>query len=138
MTAAADVVTVLEAVKTACLARGVRPSTAALDHISRGGRETLTVHEYPTTGGLTMVLDRDVYVNAPFDEWFCADADVVLELDDDGLALHYAGARVHVSRVLPLPGYLGQRDLSGRVIADVAMSHADRIRVSPFVGCAYD
>lgn len=45
---------------------------------------------------------------------------------------------VPVARVLPLPGYLAAVDAKGHRVADTTMSHADRIRVSPIVGCAYD
>jgi pyruvate-formate lyase-activating enzyme len=127
----------LESVKTACLSHGVRPTPAALRHLRADGT-TLTIHEYPTTGGLTLVLEEDVYVNVPFDEWFCVDSGVTLDYADDGLAMHHAGERFEVLRVLPLPGYLERRDDRGRRVADVVMSHTDRIRLSPFVGCAHD
>lgn len=128
----------LERLKIQCLSRGVRVSAAALDLLSNGGTELLTIHEYPTTGGITLVLDGDVVVNAPFDEWFCTEAEVCLDLDDEGLFLQLSDDRHPVHRVLPLPGYLGRVDSHGRHVSDVAMSHADRVRVSPIVGCAYD
>jgi pyruvate-formate lyase-activating enzyme len=128
----------LERVKIQCLSTGIQVSATALDLLSNGGTELLTIHEYPTTGGLTLVLDEDVIVNAPFDEWFCAEAEVHLDLDADGLFLQLDDDRHPVHRVLPLPGYLGHTDSHGRQVSDIAMSHADRVRVSPVVGCAYD
>ena len=128
----------LERVKAHCLSTGLRVSVGALDHLSASGSETLTIHEYPTTGGLTLLLEEGVLVNAPFDEWFCVDAVVALDLDEDGLFLALGDDRVAVNGVLPLPGYLDRADSQGRPVSDVAMSHADRVRVSPVVGCAYD
>ncbi|HEX4805899.1 MAG TPA: radical SAM protein, partial [Conexibacter sp.] len=37
-----------------------------------------------------------------------------------------------------LPGYLDAVDAHGDRVAETTMSHADRIRVSPIAGCAYD
>lgn len=128
----------VEAVKISLLSEGMRLSPDAFDLLSRGGRETLTIHEYPTTGGITMVLDGDVYVNAPFDEWYCARASARLEVDGGGLVLDLSGRSTAVHRVLPLPGYLGRPDGLGRPSDEVVMSHADRARLSPVVGCAYD
>jgi hypothetical protein len=121
----------IEAVKIACLTEGIGLGRGVLEHLTGSG-EVLTVHEYPTTGGLTLVLDGGVFVNAPFDEWFCADARAELQLEGNELVVAFDGRTFGVHRVLPLPGYIGQS------AAGVAMSHADRVRVSPIVGCAYD
>lgn len=131
--------TELELVKAHALSTGVRLTTAAYERLSNGGAQPLSVHEYPTTGGVTLVLDHGVYVNAPFDEWYCADAALQLDVDGpDSLALRHPEGSLGVRRVLPLPGYLDGVDSSGRPVAEVVMSHADRVRLSPIVGCAYD
>jgi hypothetical protein len=130
----------LERVKTSVLAEGMRVSPEALEHLTKGGTQALTIHEYPTTGGITMVLDHDVYLNAPFDEWYCEGAQTVLDLGNGpmGLTLRHPDGLLEVQSVLPLPGYLDERDAAGRPVTEVAMSHADRVRLSPIVGCAYD
>jgi len=131
----------IEAVKTSCLARGIRLTAQAERQLSLGGTAPLTVHEYATTGGVTFVLPGNVYVNAPFDDWYVNDvAEVSLDLTDgDGqYVVRYQDAAVPVDRVLPLPGYLDRVDDAGRHVTDVCMSHADRIRLSPIDGCAYD
>jgi len=127
----------LEHVKISCLSTGLRIDERATAWLERSN-DVLSIHEYPTTGGLTLELPASVYVNAPFDEWFCADASVVLTEVEDGLALVYRGSQVPVVRHLPLPGYLGDRDAGGKRFDEVVMSHADRARLSPIVGCAYD
>ena len=130
----------LERVKTSVLAEGMRVTEAALEQLTKGGTEELTIHEYPTTGGITMVLEHQVYLNAPFDEGYCEGAQTVLYLRTRpiGLTLRHPDGALDVQSVLPLPGYLGERDFAGRPVTDVAMSHADRVRLSPIVGCAYD
>jgi len=100
---------------------------------------TLTLHEYPTTGGLTLQLPGCVLVNAPFDEPYCQEAEVWLEEDGaERLVLRLGSDFVPILRVLPLPGYLQAMDNEGRPVRDVVMSHADRVRISPITGCVYD
>lgn len=130
--------TLLESIKLSCLSTGIRVTDQAFSLISNGGTELLTIHEYPTTGGLTFVLPGDVWVNAPFDEWYCADASVELDAIDGRLVVHNQEGDVPVIRFVPLPGYLDNVDELGRPFTDVAMSHGDRVRVSPFAGCAFD
>lgn len=128
----------LEAVKIAMLARGVRVTPEALARLTGVDDAPLSIHEYPTTGGLTLELPDDVYVNAPFDEWYCDEATVSLAVRGDSLVLTQPDlAEVPVIRVLPLPGYLNASDSEGRSVTDVAMSHTDRVRLSPLAGCAY-
>ncbi|MEK7422686.1 MAG: radical SAM protein [Actinomycetota bacterium] len=125
----------VERLKIACLSTGVRISREALDSLGGGG--ALTVHEYPTTGGVTFVT-HGVYVNAPFDEPFCERASVELVHTGEHFLLLHDGNQLPVDRILPLPGYLGQTMANGRLAADLVMSHADRARLSPLRGCAYD
>jgi radical SAM superfamily enzyme YgiQ (UPF0313 family) len=128
--------TELEAVKTVALAQGVRIQDGALRDL--GGPDALTVHEYPTTGGITLVLEQEVLVNAPFDEPYCAESPLRLSASEGRFELRLDGLVVPVQDTLPLPGYLNALDGSGRAIDEVAMSHGDRIRLSPIEGCAFD
>lgn len=126
----------LETIKTVALASGVQIGPDVLAWL--GGPDSLTVHEYPTTGGITLVLPGEVLVNAAFDEAWCADSPLVLSLVDGHLELRLGDTATPVLGVLPLPGYLASVDACGRLVADVAMSHADRVRVSPIEGCAFN
>lgn len=128
----------LESVKIALLSRGLRITDAAMSILMRSRDEPLSIHEYPTTGGLTLELAQDVYANAPFDEWYCSQSAVSLDHQADGFVLTEQGEPgLPVARVLPLPGYLDALDSCGRRVTDVAMSHTDRVRLSPLAGCAY-
>jgi hypothetical protein len=128
----------LEQLKITLLAEGIRVDPSAERELSSGGRLPLTIHEYATTGGVTLVLGDRVYINAPFDEWWCDRATASLHFDeaDGGYSIRFPGGEVAV-RALPLPGYLEARDSQGRLVRDTAMSHADRVRLSPIDGCAY-
>lgn len=127
---------VLESAKLIALSDGVAIAPSVLAEL--GGPESLTIHEYATTGGITLQLPQDVVVNAPFDTPRAEASRLRLVRADDGLALRTDAWSVAVEAVLPLPGYLGAIDACGDRVRDTAMSHADRIRVSPIVGCAYD
>ncbi len=128
----------IELLKATALAEGVRLSAEAERLLSNGGRTPLTVHEYATTGGITVVLPGDVYLNAPFDDWYCAESTVAVDVLDGSLVMRSGIATLPIKRVLPLPGYLDVIDASGHRAADTVMSHGDRVRLSPIVGCAYD
>ena len=125
----------LEALKIAVLSRGVRATPATIVELS--GDDTLSTHEYPTTGGLACRVG-DVYLNAPFDEWFCDEAEVGLEVVDGVGMLRHDGAEFAIDEIFPVPDYVGRIDPQGRPYDDVVFSHLDRIRLSPIVGCAYD
>lgn len=125
----------LESLKIAALAKGVRAAPDALEFL--GGEHALTVHEYATTGGIPLRVGG-LEINAPFDDWFCADAEIDLVLDRGTLVLEFQGERLQVENIAPLPGYLGRVGSSGIRISDLAFSHLDRVRLSPIAGCAYD
>ncbi len=106
--------------------------------MSRGGKVPLTIHEYATTGGITLELEGGIFINAPFDEWYCAEAEPSLELNPGNgqLEVQFSGERFP-ARALPLPGYLDEKDALGRPVKDTSMSHADRVRISPIYGCSF-
>lgn len=128
----------LEALKISCFVRGIHIEPEAGDALSAGGTIPLSVHEYATTGGITFELVDGVYVNAPFDEWWCSKPEAVFGGDNNRWFVRFRGEEFPVRRVLPLPGYLGAADAEGRSVEAVAMSHGDRVRLSPIVGCAFD
>ena len=130
--------TLPERLKIACFSTGIRIDTSAADILSDHGRRPLTIHEYATTGGVTIELEGGVYVNAPFTDWFEGRAEAELRYDGSAFSVRRGDDQAAVTRVLPLPGYLEAVDPHGTTVADTVMSHADRIRVAPIVGCAYD
>ena len=85
-----------------------------------------------------MRIGEDVYLNVPFDEWYCERSQVEMVAYHDGWALEHQGRRFAIEEIYPLPGYLGESDAEGNRFDEIAYSHLDRIRLSPIVGCAYD
>ena len=128
----------LEILKIECLTEGVHISPAAHSYLSSNGTVPLSVHEYPTTAGVTLELPMNVYVNAPFGP-DARNPSCLLDFQvGKGLFLRNQTGEVEVRRFLRLPGYLGKKDSQGRPLTAVAMSHGDRLRLSPLLGCAYD
>lgn len=125
-------------IKVSALSRGISVSPGAAEALSEHGRTPLTIHEYATTGGVTMELPGQVFLNAPFDEPYCADAEARLEADEmtGGFRVDFGRDSVPV-RMLKLPGYLDALDEKGRRVTDTVMSHGDRLRISIVSGCAY-
>lgn len=122
--------------KIHCMSHGIRVSAAATAALTMDGAP-LTVHEYATTGGITFRI-ADLYVNAPFDDWYCARSKAQLDIDSIGsTVISYLG-RQWPCDVLPLPGYLDAVNSLGARVTDTTMSHCDRIRVSPISGCTLD
>jgi hypothetical protein len=128
--------TSLQHLKISCLSRGIKISPEAKERLSEGGIVPLTIHEYATTGGVTLKLEKGIYVNAPFDEWFCDDPEAILLIDNLGSYIVEFGGNSFPAEVLPLPGYLDAKDNCGRLIRSTVMSHADRVRVSLIHGCS--
>jgi hypothetical protein len=125
----------IERLKIACFSAGVAVSVEVLEAL--GGSDALTVHEYATTGGVTLRV-AGLYINAPFDTPESANSPVALIQIDGNFTLTFEGQRFPIERVVPLPGYLNSRLSTGRLAGDVVMSHGDRIRLSPIKGCVYD
>jgi len=126
----------LQSLKISLLCRGISISAAAKDALTRGCIP-MSVREYPTTGGLTLVLEGDVYVNAPFDEPFVEDPEGTLlfdEREEVPFRILFRGEEFP-THVLPLPGYLFANDSHGRPVTQAVFSHADRARLSPIGGC---
>jgi len=112
------------------LERGIDVDDAAAAALAAPG-QPFVVHDYATTGGLTLVLDDDVWVNAPVEYWFCDRPVATLTLEGDDFVLIGEDVREHV-RVMPLPNYVALENPPRGL-----MTHADRIRISPIDGCAY-
>ena len=125
--------------KISTFSRGIRLDGAAVEQLTEGGAYPLSLHEYATTGGVTFFAEGSVYINAPFDEWYCTDPEAVLTFDPtpQAFVVLFRGEELRV-RTLPLPGYLREVDAAGRLVTEVAMSHGDRLRLSPIAGCSLD
>lgn len=99
----------------------------------------LSMGEYASTSGISMVLDDDIWVNAPF---FDNNPNFVSK--STGTILDYRNGEYHVSNgdlevgahPVPVPAYETAKANSGEVFGNLAVTHTDRVRISPIEGCA--
>ncbi len=126
-----------QSLKISLLCRGISVSPAAEAALTGDGTTPMSVHEYPTTGGLTLVLEDDTYVNAPFDEPIkqAPEATLLFAQQEQPPFRVLFSRQEFPARVLPLPGFLSARDSRGRPVTEAVFSHADRARLSPIGGC---
>jgi hypothetical protein len=129
---------IVERLKISCLSRGIKLTSRARTFLSSDGTRPISIREYATTGGVTFEVENKVFINAPFDEWFCQDPEATLDFDQalGKYMVEFSGETFPVS-ILPLPEYLGLNNENGRPIQETSMSHTDRLRISPIYGCAY-
>jgi hypothetical protein len=138
VTAYSTQVSLLESLKISLFTKGLRITAGAELALTRGGEIPLSVHEYATTGGVTLVVGDGIYINAPFDNAFC-DPEATLDGvpgSHDEFVVTFRGEELTAS-VLPLPGFLATLDSHGRPVTATTFSHADRVRVSPIWGCSF-
>lgn len=120
------------------LAEGVSMTAAARARVDElRGRRKLTPADYASTSGVILKLENDVWVNAPFAEHnpnFVREPRNVLDVAPDGFLVRSDGWESAASLWLP-PDYHDQDLSSGRPINHFAVTHGDRVRLSPIRGC---
>jgi hypothetical protein len=119
------------------LADGARVSVGATSAWMERFGGPLTLAEYATTNGISLVLPGALYVNAPIS----ADAGPELRHDGETFFLVADGREVPVG-VIPVPAFHERQqtdvfDGARHPYTDYGVTHTDRVRVSPIGGCAW-
>jgi hypothetical protein len=125
-------------IKMSCFSHGIKISQNAKQRLTNNGNIPFYFYEYATTAGLTISFPDETFLNAPFDDWYCENPDATLDFNysKESFYVRYENEIIHVN-VLPLPGYLNAKDSKDRLVSDIIMSHADRARISPIIGCSF-
>jgi hypothetical protein len=107
--------TSIQQLKISCISSGISITKEAEQKLSDGGKVPLTIHEYVTTGGITLELEGGIFVNAPIDEWYCDAPEAILAIDKNtgDFIVQFRGDNFR-AKALPLPGYLDVRDSKGK------------------------
>jgi hypothetical protein len=98
----------------------------------------LTLADYASTSGVTLKLDGDIWVNAPIKEFnpnFVEAPTSSLAVADDKLYVVRNGTAVGAD-FIPVPAYHDQNLQDGSPVKWIAITHSDRVRLSPVKGCA--
>lgn len=101
----------------------------------------ITLAEYASTSGICLELPGGVWVNAPLEEFnpnFVFAPVCSLDRADDGagFVIRSRDAAVPV-RPIPVPDFSNASAASGEPFSRLAVTHTDRVRISPIEGCAY-
>lgn len=98
----------------------------------------LTLSDYASTSGVTLKLDGDVWVNAPISEHnpnFVEAPSSSLVVDDDRIFV-VRGSEAYGAEFIPVPSYHDKKLKDGSPVKWIAITHSDRVRLSPIKGCA--
>jgi hypothetical protein len=131
--------TVAQRLKFGLFADGVTISPAAGEVLrdANGGRE-LTPADYASTSGVILLLDDDVWVNAPISTYnsnFVQASPFTLDHRDDGFFVHGNGLASPAKFWLP-PRYHGTTGADGAPLNNYVFTHGDRVRLAPVGGCS--
>lgn len=124
--------------KLRLLADGVRVSASARELWAAWFEGPLTLAEYATTSGTTLLLPEAHYVNAPIGD---GPGLPLLDVSDGSFVVEYDDEQVPVTPI-PVPDFTDdlQPDADTGVLrphAHFGVVHTDRVRVSPITGCAF-
>jgi biotin synthase-related radical SAM superfamily protein len=112
--------------------------------IDQGAREALakkdksptdSFENHSTTSGIVLILPGDIYVNARFSEKK-NNSEIKLNFVDGQYVL-IDGSVNYPINIVPLPIYVNEKDLAGNSYKEFVVTIADRIRISPIVGCSF-
>lgn len=124
----------VEHLKLEILATGLKVSENTKKHSGQ-----LTVGEYASTSGISMVLEDDIWVNAPFSDYnpnFVSNSTNIL-LDYKNGEYFVTNGKIEVkARLANIPSYEDKQAKGGEKYSRIAVTHTDRVRISPVEGCA--
>jgi hypothetical protein len=125
----------IQLLKLKLMADGLAVSPRAREALSS---RPLTLADYATTSGMSLVLGEDVWVNAPLRDHnpnFVTEAPPhVFDLEDSGYVVLSEG-QTFPARPIPVPDYHDQKNSSEEPYTSYAITHTDRVRISPIQGC---
>jgi hypothetical protein len=125
--------------KFQALAGGIRISNDASVHLAQANRHRpLTPADYASTTGVILLLEDDVWVNAPVSEYnpnFVENPLLTLGMEGPNVILQGGGLASRARVWLP-PEYHGELAPNGQSWNYFVITHGDRARLAPIGGCA--
>lgn len=128
-----------ERLKFILLAEGASVTPAAesaFNEIMEGG--PWSPDDYASTRGLILRLDDDVWVNVPVERYnpdFVSGTRMAIDLGADGFFVHGRGLE-SAAAFWPPASYHFRENADGRPYWHFVVTHGDRVRLSPTIGCA--
>jgi uncharacterized radical SAM superfamily protein len=99
----------------------------------------VSLNDYASTSGVTLKTENDTWINAPvadFNANFVVAPKYTLRGENDELYLT-GPAGEFSAEFVPVPSYHDRILSNDALITSVAVTHADRLRLSPTFGCTY-
>ncbi|WP_457099666.1 radical SAM protein [Microbacterium sp. P5_E9] len=131
--------TTAERLKFTLMAEGASVTAAAdaaLSDIVDGGQ--WSPDDYASTRGLILRLDDDVWVNVPVERYnanFVPGTSMTVDLGPDGFFVHGRGLESR-AEFWPPASFHFDKAANGRPYWNYVVTHGDRSRLSPTIGCA--
>ena len=131
--------TPVQQLKVVLFTEGIAVSQAAQTRLAGAdGTRPLTLADYASTSGITLRLEGEVWVNAPMqlhNPNFVTAPEHTLDLEGDGYIVR--GPFGEFAAVpIPVPDYYSEVNAEGEAYTSYAITHSDRVRISPVEGCA--
>jgi len=131
--------TEVEKLKIGLMTHGMVVTSSAREAMAGDTNAPLTLADYASTSGISMELEQGIWVNAPFKDHnpnFVND-NVDYELSfTNGLFFVTFEDREIKARPIPVPAYHTGKASNGEPYRNLAITHTDRVRISPIEGCA--
>jgi len=128
----------IERLKVALMTDGMSVTDTARWELA-GGDEVrpLTLADYASTSGISLELEGEIWVNAPIHDFnpnFVAAPEHVLDFEGGCFSVRSGDLDVEAAPV-PVPDYHDQTNSWGDPYTSFAITHTDRVRISPIEGC---
>jgi hypothetical protein len=124
--------------KAELMTEGLAIDPSVREVLAQNG-EPITLADYASTSGITLELENDAWVNAPiadFNANFVEVPNNELRRDQDELYITGASGDF-AAKFIPVPAYYDKELSDGTPITQIAVTHADRLRISPTIGCTF-
>jgi hypothetical protein len=120
------------------MSKGLEIMPDAIEYIrEKNGDRPMTPADYASTSGIILVLNNEVWVNAPvalYNSNFVSAPPFHLGIESGGLYVYGEGLESSACLWLP-PRYHGASNDADEPYNSYAFTHSDRVRISPIEGC---
>lgn len=128
----------IERLKIDLMTDGMSVTDAARRELAGGDEgRPLTLADYASTSGISLELEGEIWVNAPirdFNPNFVDAPAHVLAFDGDRFLVR-SGDLEATAEPVPVPDYHDHANRWGDPYTSFAITHTDRVRISPIEGC---
>jgi hypothetical protein len=134
-----QMLSVTQQLKVDLLADGMSISPSARMHLSKmSSNGQLTLADFASTSGVPLLLPEDIWVNAPISDFnpnFVTTPHHILDWDGKSFTVRNDNSECFTTP-LPVPEYQHQVNSKGEPHSWYAVTHTDRVRISPIGGCS--